>query len=62
MINSSHIKKAIFVYNLNKDFLYKFEGVTEASKKLNINHCIIKKNALLNAPIKGYILSYERFN
>ena len=58
--NNIHIKKAIFVYNLNKEFLYKYEGVTHAQKKLNINHDIIKKYALSNASYKGYIFSYER--
>ena len=60
IINSSHIKKAIFVYNLNKDFIHKFEGVTHAQKELNINHDVIKKYALLNTPYKGYIFSYDR--
>jgi hypothetical protein len=46
----SHIKKAIFVYNLNKEFIRKFEGVTHAQKELNINHDLIKKYALLNTP------------
>ena len=60
MINNSHIKKAIFVYNIDNEFIGKFEGVTHAQKKLNINHDIIKKSALLNTPYKGYIFSYER--
>lgn len=60
IINSSHIKKAIFVYNSNKEFIGKFEGVTHAQKELNINHAIIKKYALLNKPYKDYIFSYER--
>ena len=60
IINSYHIKKAIFVYNLNKEFIHKFEGVTHAQKELNINHDVIKKNALLNTPYKGYIFSYDR--
>ena len=60
MINNYHIKKAIFVYNTNKEFIRKFEGVTHAQKELNINHDIIKKCALLNIPHKGYIFSYER--
>jgi group I intron endonuclease len=59
-INNSHIKKAIFVYKTNKEFICKFEGVTHAQKKLNINHDIIKKYVLLNTPYKGYIFSYER--
>ena len=59
---NSHIKKAIFVYNSNKEFIRKFEGVTHAQKELNINHDIIKKYALLNTPYKGYIFSYERLS
>ena len=58
--NSSHIKKAIFVYNLNKYLIHKFEGVTHVQKELKINHSMIKKYALLNKPYKGYIFSYER--
>jgi hypothetical protein len=61
IINNSHIKKAIFVYNTNKEFIYKFEGVIHAQKELNINHDIIKNCALLNTPYKGYIFNYERF-
>nr|WVH37985.1 GIY-YIG homing endonuclease [Fomes fomentarius] len=61
IIDKSHIKKAIFVYNSNKEFIGKFEGVTHAQKELNINHDIIKKYALLNKPYKDYIFSYERF-
>jgi hypothetical protein len=30
IINNSHIKKAIFVYNKNKEFIRKFEGVIHA--------------------------------
>ena len=62
IIDNSHIKKAIFVYNSNKEFIRKFEGVTHAQKELNINHVIIKKYALLNRPYKGYIFNYERLN
>lgn len=43
IINNSHINKAIFVYNSNKEFIRKFEGVTHAQKQLNIHHDIIKK-------------------
>ena len=60
MNNNYKIKKAVFVYNTNKEFICKFEGVTHAGKELNINHSVIKKYALLNAPYKGYIFSYER--
>jgi group I intron endonuclease len=58
IINNSHIKKAIFVYNTNKEFIHKFEGVTHAQKELNINHDIIKKYALLNTP---YLLAQGIF-
>ena len=62
IINNSHVKKAIFVYNLNKEFISKFEGVTHAQKILKINHDIIKKYAVLNTAYKGYIFTYERLN
>ena len=60
MNKHSHIKKAIFAYNIKKEFIIKFEGVTHAQKELNINHDVIKKHALLNIPYKGYIFSYDR--
>ena len=60
MNKNSQIKKAIFVYNLNKEFIKKFEGVIHAEKELNISHEIIKKYALLNSPYKEYIFSYHR--
>jgi len=66
-MNNSHIKKAIFVYKcipnqqgIKKEFILKFEGVTQAQKELNINHDIIKKHALVQLPYKDYIFSYER--
>ena len=37
MKNNSKIKKAVFVYTKNKEFLCKFEGVTQAGKNLNIS-------------------------
>lgn len=60
--NNSNIKKAIFVYNKNYEFIQKFEGVTHAQKELKINHDIIKKYAILNIPYKDYIFSYDRLN
>jgi group I intron endonuclease len=64
MINSSHIKKAIFVYKISpegsKEFIRKFDGVTQAQQELNINHDVIKKNAKINRIFKGFIFSYER--
>jgi len=60
--NNFHIKKAIFVYNINYEFIKKFEGVLHAQKELNISHEIIKKYALLNNPYKGYIFNSERIS
>ena len=58
--NSSHIRKAVFLFNVNKEFIRRYDGVIIASKELNISHEIIKKYALLNKPYKGYIFSYHR--
>jgi len=58
--NDSHIKKAIFVYDLNKKFIGKYEGVTHAKKVFNINHLTIKKCAEVNGTYKDYIFCYER--
>lgn len=56
----SHIKKAIFVYDVNKNFLGKYEGVTNAQQTFNISHNTIKKYALGGGSIHGYVFSYER--
>lgn len=60
-INSnSHIRKAVFVYDIDRNFLSKYDGVTKAQQAFNINHCIIKKYAKLKGSYKNYIFSYER--
>jgi hypothetical protein len=41
---SSHILKAIFVFNSKNEFLFKFDGVLEAQKALNISHDTIKSH------------------
>lgn len=61
MINCNYIKKAVFVYDLNKNLLFKYDGVTKAQNSLNINHSIIKKNAIVKGSYKNYIFSYEKF-
>jgi len=58
--NSSHIKRAVFLFNADKEFIRKYDGVMSASKELNISHNVIKNYALLNKAYKGYIFSYER--
>ena len=58
--NNSHIRKAVFVYDVNKNFICKYEGVTKAQQAFNINHSIIKKYAKIGGTYNGYIFSYER--
>lgn len=60
--NDSNIKRAVFVYNLNKDFINKYDGVTVAAKSLNINHVLIKDKAINKDSYKSYIFSFERIN
>ena len=58
--NNSHIKKAVFVYDLNLNFLGKYEAVMDAQRALNISHCTIKNYAKIGGIYKRYIFSYER--
>lgn len=60
--NNSHIRKAVFVYNTSREFICKYEGVTQAQKALGINHSTIKKYAKLNKVHSNYIFSFERLN
>ena len=59
---NSHIRKAVFVYDIHRKFIGKYDGVTEAQKALNISHSTIKKYAKLGAVYGDYIFSYERLN
>lgn len=59
---NSHIIKAVFVYDINRKFIGKYDGVTDAQKALNLSHSTIKKYAKLGAVYGGYIFSYERLN
>jgi hypothetical protein len=58
--NNSHIRKTVFVYDKNKNFICKYEGVTNAQKALNINHSTINKYAKLGSIYQDLIFSYER--
>lgn len=60
MNNNSHIKKAVFVYDINRNFFGKYEGVMKAQRALNISHSTIKNYAKIGGGYKGYIFSYER--
>jgi hypothetical protein len=61
MNNNSHIRKAVFLYDINRKFLGKFEGVMDAQRALKISHSTIKNYANVGGVYKGYIFSYERF-
>ena len=58
--NNSHILKAVFVYDINRKFLGKYEGVMAAQRALKISHSTIKKYANVGGAYSGYIFSYER--
>jgi group I intron endonuclease len=58
--NNSYIKKAIFVYDINRNFIGKYDGVMDAQRALKISHCTIKKYAQINGIYNNYIFSYER--
>jgi group I intron endonuclease len=58
--NNSHIIKAVFVYDLNRKFISKYDGVMAAQRALNISHSTIKSYAKIGGAYNGYIFSYER--
>ena len=60
MNSQSHIKKAVFVYDSNREFISKYDGVMDAQRALNISHDTIKKHAKVAGLYKQYIFSYER--
>ena len=60
--NNSHIKKAVFVYDIYGNFITKYKGVTDASKIFNLGHVIIKNNIITKKIYNGYRFSYERLN
>jgi group I intron endonuclease len=58
--NNSHIRKAVFLYDMNKNFIRRYDGVTDAQRDLKINHTTIKKFAKIGGSYNGYIFNYER--
>lgn len=60
--NNSQIRKAVFVYDINKNFVDKYDGVMEAQRALGISHSTIKNYAKVNGIYKGYMFRYERLN
>lgn len=39
---SNNIRKAVFVYDLNRKFIYKYNGVMDVQRALKISHSTIK--------------------
>ena len=60
--NNSHIKKAIFVYDIDMNFINKYDGVMAAARSLNFSHEAIKKKALAKEVYNNYYFSYERID
>jgi len=58
--NNSHILKAVFVYDLNRKLVGKYDGVMATRRALNISHTTIKNCAKVGGTYNGYIFSYER--
>ncbi|TVY18656.1 putative intron-encoded endonuclease [Lachnellula arida] len=56
----SYVKKAVFVYDIDKNFVCKYEGVKAVERAFKISHCTIKKFAHIGGVYNGYIFSYER--
>lgn len=60
MNKSSHIKKAVFVYDIHKNLIGKYEGVMDAQRALKVSHSTIKNYAKVGGSYREYIFSYER--
>jgi len=58
--NSSHIRKAVFLFNSQREFIRRYDGILAASKDLGISHTVIQKRIKFKTPYKGYFFSYER--
>jgi group I intron endonuclease len=58
--NNSHVLKGVFVYDINRKFWGKYEGVMAVQRALKISHSTIKKYANIGGIYNGYIFSYER--
>lgn len=48
------------MYDTNKIFIGKYEGVMDAQRALKISHLQIKNYAKIGGVYKGYIFSYAR--
>jgi NUMOD1 domain len=60
MKSQKHIRKAIFVFKEDGEFIKKYDGIKEVEKALNISYLTIKSNIEKNTTYKGYKFSYHR--
>ena len=58
--DNSHIRKAVFIFNLNKQYIRRFDGLVLASKELNVSRETINKHAKSKIPDKNFLFSYEQ--
>lgn len=58
--NNAHVRKPIFLFNSNKEYKKRFDGLVLASKELGMSKDTINKHAKSKLPYKDYIFSYER--
>lgn len=58
--NNILIKQPIFVFDKDRNFIRKFDGIKLAELELGIRHEIIKKHIISNLPYDNYIFSYHR--
>jgi group I intron endonuclease len=53
--------KGVFVYDITKNFIAKYKGVTEAGKVYKLNHLTVRKCASVNGlHASGYYFCFER--
>jgi hypothetical protein len=61
--DSIKIKKGVFVYDKDQNFITKHAGVTEAGKVYNLSHLTIRKCASVNVLHKsGHYFCFERLD
>jgi hypothetical protein len=60
MKSQKHIRKAIFVFKEDGEFIKKYNGIMEAERALNISHDTINSNIEKNTTYKEYKFSLHR--
>ena len=60
MKSQKHIRKAIFVFKEDGEFIKKYNGIMEVERALKIYHDTINSNIEKNTTYKGYKFSLHR--